>query len=115
MSKARVDLSTGLTTKEKLFADLFLYYFPKVKNPAQRAAAIAYKDTDAVRRVYAYRVLYKERVRNYLGNKFDEAGLTPEVIVGYLRIIVDRGLKGKAITKDALKVMEMTFRLRGWL
>lgn len=114
MPKAAINKTTGLTRKEKLFADLFLLHFMKVRNPAQRAAAIAYKDSEAVKRVYAYRVLYRERVKNYLGDKFDETGITDEFIIKSLRTIINRGLRGKANNKDAIKGIEMTLKMRGW-
>lgn len=115
MPKAAINRATGLTQKEKLFADLFLLHLMKVRNPAQRAAVIAYKDSEAVKRVYAYRVLHRGRVKNYLSNKFDEAGITTEFIIKSLGVIVDRGLNGKASNKDAIKGIEMTLKMRGWL
>jgi len=111
MGKAAINVDTGLTEKEEVFVKKFLFFWTRGVNPIQEAGAVAYKDTKAVRRVYSYRVISRERVRSYVSSLLNEAGLTPEEILKCLATIIKAGLEGKAKVKDSITGIQMVLRL----
>lgn len=97
------------TIKQKLFARTYV----KTGN-ATKAAMTVY---DTKRRVNAKqigaRLLKKEVVQQEIKAVLMKAGLTLDQGADYLHTAITRGLEGKATVGDALRGLDMAFKLHG--
>jgi hypothetical protein len=105
-----------VTDKEKAFVKEFVRLTAKGEKTykaAQKAGALAYKDTLSVKKVYIYRVLARDRVQKYICQLLDKAGFTDQAIMRDLRRLVTRGLESpKTSLSDAARGLDMVLKLK---
>lgn len=105
-----------VTRQEDIFAKEFVKRLGKEDaNPskaAREAAAVAYKDTKAIRTSYVYQVLGRDRVQKYITTLLTKAGLSHESALRKLNYAISKGLSSdKATLADALKGLDMVLKL----
>jgi len=111
-----VNPKTGVTLKEEVFSREYIRYLNKgyeMSKAAKKAAAIAYKNSHAVKTKYVYEVLSRDRVQKYINNLLDKGGFSDEAIARDLRILVTRGLQSdRTSLSDAARGLDMVLKLK---
>ncbi|QGH72353.1 MAG: hypothetical protein [Podoviridae sp. ctg2L5] len=111
-----INPKTGVTFKEELFGKKYIEFLNKgyeMGEAAKKAAAVAYKNSHAVKTKYVYQVMARDRVQKYINKLLDKGGFTDEAIVRDLRMLVTRGLSSdRTSLSDAARGLDMILKLK---
>jgi len=114
--KISINPKTGVTTKEEVFGKEYIRHLNKgydMSKAAKKAAAIAYKNSHAVKTKYVYEVLGRDRVQKYINKLLDKGGFSDEAIARDLRTLVTRGLQSdRTSLSDAARGLDMVLKLK---
>lgn len=111
--KSRITKQSRLTLKEKIFVTEFL----KTGN-ATHAARVAYPTaTKMSQNQFAYTVKQRPRVKNKIEEALRKMELTEDFAVTALKSVISAGEENRTDAKpaDALKGLELFFKLKGYL